>query len=154
MTIHLEGLAPLLAQLTNLAQLRRVARKMKAAAVHVKGKISHYPSPRHGPQPFVSDRQRRGFFYHLKHGDIEVPYIRGGRNSQRLGASWTTTSRDSGLTQIIGTNVGYAKLVQGPGEQTRYHATTGWPTTDDVITREQSTVVEYIRQGILEEIDG
>jgi len=127
---------------------------MKAAAVHVKGKISHYPAQRHGPQPFVSDPQRIGFFYHLNHEDITVPYERGGRNSQRLGASWTTTSRDGGLTQAIGTNVSYAKLVQGPGEQTHYHATTGWPTTDQVIAQEQATVIEYIRQGILEEING
>jgi hypothetical protein len=154
MTISLEGMAPLLAKIARVEQLRRVKAAMRAAALHIQGKIATYPGPGHRPQPFKSDKQRRGFFYHLRHGDIEVPYRRGSSpGSQKLGSRWTIAASNNGLTQTIGNNASYGPLVQGPQTQTAYHATTGWKTTDQVTRQEEATIVSYLEQAIRQELE-
>jgi len=153
MTIRIEGLSELLAKITRLSQLAGVKAALRVAALHIKGKVARYPAASHRPQPFVSDKQRRGFFYHLKHGDIEVPYRRGtSPGSETLGRRWTTEARNSGLTQVIGNNASYAQLVQGPERQTAYHAATGWQTTAQVAEQEAPVVIEYVRAAIENEL--
>ena len=152
-TIKIEGLTELLLQLKRVEQLERIKAAMRAAAVHLKGKIATYPGPGHRPQPFKTDKQRRGFFAKLKDGQIEVPYRRGASpGSQRLGTRWTIASRNSGLTQVIGNNASYGPLVQGPDKQTSYHATTGWRTTEQVVETERETVVNFLRKAVEDEL--
>ena len=152
-TIRIDGLPELLAKITRLQQLNSVKTALRVAALHVKGKIAQYPPASHRPQGFVSDKQRRGFFAKLRSGEIEVPYRRGiSPGSQNLGQRWTTETRNGGLTQIIGNNASYAPLVQGPGQQTSYHATTGWKTTEQVAQQEGPAVVEYVRLAMEKEL--
>ena len=150
-TIRLEGAEALIRKITTLAQLKSMGAAVRAAAVLVRGKIAHYPQERHDRNDALygkSDKaakMRRGFFYHLRHGDIRVPYARGSPpGSKKLGGSWTIEGSNAGLTQTVGTNVSYARLVQGPELQTAYHKTTGWKTTDTVANEERKTVIDYL----------
>ena len=159
MTIRIEGLDKLLAKLTRLEQMARVKDALRSAAVHMRQRVAQYPPASHRPQPIGGEgderkRRLRGFFYHLNKGDIEVPYKRGSSpGSERLSGRWTIESRDDGLTQVIGNNASYGPLVMGPDKQTKYHAATGWPTTDKVTTKEKPVVVEYLRRAVQKEID-
>lgn len=153
MSIEITGLNELLSKLTRLEQLRRVQHALRAAALHVKGKIATYPPESHRPQPFQNDADRRSFFAKLRAGEIEVPYRRGvSPGSQKLGSRWTIAASDSGMTQTIGNNTSYGPQVQGPGQQIAYHAETGWKTTSTVAREEEALVVDYIRQAVIDEL--
>lgn len=136
--------------LDRLRQLRNTKLGLAVAALHLKGKMASYPS--HTPRPqaqYWSDKQRRGFFYHLKQGNIDVPYKRGmSRKSKKLGQSWTNEARNNGLTQVIGTAVSYAPLVQSAAKQTQYHKVTGWKTEKQVIADEAANVNKIVNQYI------
>jgi len=142
--IRIEGLDELIDKIETIEDLEFVKAGMVAAGKHIKGIMRAYPPVSRRPQPFVSDKQRRGFFAKLRSGEIEVPYRRGqSPGSQTLGRRWAQSARDGGLTQVIGNNAGYASLVQGP-EQTQYHKQTGWKTTKQVAEEERETVTNFI----------
>lgn len=146
--ITLEGYEELVAKLTTLEQMKQMAKAVKAAATHVKGKIATYPPVRRGPQPFKTDKSRRYFFWALRNGKIDVPYRRGASpGSETLGRKWTISAQDSGLTAVVGNNVSYGRLVQGES-QTGYHKTTGWKTTEQVADEERETVVRMLVEEI------
>jgi hypothetical protein len=152
-TIHINGVDELIRKLDSIAKLREIGQVMRAAALHVKGKIDKYPPERHGSAiPSTdkwSDKQRRGFFAKLRSGEIEVPYRRGSSpGSKKLKTKWTTTLENGGLRAVVGNDTSYAPLVQGPGTQTAYHAMTGWQTTEQVMDAERETVQEMVREGI------
>jgi len=149
--IRIEGADAILKRITSLAQLRALRAPMKAAAIHIKGKIATYPGGNQHRKVDASQwsaKQRRGFFAKLRSGEIEVPYRRGASpGSERMGAKWTIAARDSGLTQVIGNNASYGPLVQG-ANQTGYHAQTGWNTVDKVAEEETPTVLSYLSAAI------
>ena len=147
--IRIEGLPSLQKIIRDVGSLRPVVVGMKAGAIHLKGKIAKYPQVSRRPQPFVSNKQRRGFFAKLRSGEIEVPYRRGtSPGSERLGQSWTVKARDGGLTQVVGTDTTYGQLVQDRLKQTLYHKTTGWKTTEDVTEQEGNEVVRGVKREI------
>jgi hypothetical protein len=150
MTITIKGIEHLTAKLTALSGMGEVKSAIQKAGYHVKGKIATYPSGgQHRPQPFTSAKQRRGFFYHLKKGDIQVPYRRGmSPGSKAMGRKWTVKATDGGLTATVGNNVDYGPLVQGPNSQTRYHQKTGWKTTTQVMDDERDTVQKYVQEAV------
>src|SRR3990172_8294245 len=103
-----DHLGPKLKRFINLQAYRH---GMTAAAEHVKGQIQTYPRVRRGPQPFKTDKQRRGFFAKLKAGVIDVPYRRGiSPGSQRLDTKWFV-SMLSYLPPSILNNPSYATFV-------------------------------------------
>lgn len=55
-------------------------------------RITKYPPPFRGSQPFVSDKQRRFFFYALHAGIIRVPYQRTGTYL----SAWSITKTKDG----------------------------------------------------------
>lgn len=121
---------------------------LAAGANYLKAQLAAYPPERHAPQPFVSDRQRRGFFAKLRSGEIEVPYRRGrSPGSRKLGQSWRV--RSSPLEAVVGTTVSYAPLVMARGDQTRYHRATGWRTAEDVQERDGERAVEIVKETVL-----
>lgn len=140
--------------LTALAQMRGLRRGLAGAAVHLQGKAATYPGERHAPQPFVSDAQRRGFFARLRSGEIQVPYVRGfAPTSEQLGQRWTVEERDGGLTQVIGNNASYARLVQGAGRQTYYHRVTGWKTDEQIMSEEAPRVYQIVNAEIAADVE-
>ncbi|MCA0455654.1 MAG: hypothetical protein LCI00_16885 [Chloroflexi bacterium] len=142
------------AALKNAMNARGLKLGLAAAALDIKAEFTKYPQHKPRPQaPYWTPKQRRGFWAKLNKGEIEVPYVRGSsKNSQKLGQSWTTEARNSGLTQVIGTAVGYARLVQSAAKQTRYHKKTGWRTEKQIMQAEApkaiKTITFYIQRDI------
>jgi len=154
-SIKAEGLDELIAKLDSLAAMRRVKAAIKQAGVYLKGKVAEYPTVSRRPNPLIKldPKVRRGFFYHLKNGDIEVPYRRGmSPGSQKLGQSWTVRSQNSGWRAVVGTNASYAKLVQDSAKQTSYHRGTGWITTKQTVQLYGDQAVDQIRQALKQEV--
>lgn len=97
---------------------------------------------------FPSLAASRGFFWHLKNGDIGIPYRRTGT----LGKSITSrVQRDPNAILIyIGTKVPYAALVIGSqAEQAPYHRGTWTPLRAD-IERGIDGVANVIRVSLVE----
>ena len=159
--IRIEGADALIKRLTTIQQMRHVKAAIKAAAIFLKGKIQKAPPVirrrnmrLYGNSPEAA-RMRRGFFYHLKHGDIEVPYIRGqSRNSKKLSQSWTVDSANMGFAAIVGTSVSYAPLVQDRDEQASYHTQSGWVTVQGVRNIHGSRAIEFVEQALKREVEG
>jgi hypothetical protein len=100
---------------------------LKQAGDEFVERMSDYPPERHGKHKFKSDKERRGFFYYLRRGLIEVPYRRGqSPRSERLGKKWVVTRLTGGHWLVYNT-ASYAPLVHGR-KRTRYHKRTGWLT--------------------------
>ena len=152
---RLDGYDDLLRKLETLAQLRQVEAAVKAGAAHLAGKMKVYPARRRMTRKsvygssFVSDRQRRYFFYALKKGLIQVPYRRGqSPGSRNLKQTWTSRVYNNGLTGEAGTNTPYAGYVQGEGIQSKYHAAAGWKTEATILAEESDTVLGFIHDAI------
>jgi hypothetical protein len=157
--LHIEGLDALLAKIDRLAQLRWVGGALLDGGAHLKTALQVYPDTNRLTRAsvygktFVSDKQRRFFFYAKSHGLIEVPYRRGSSpGSQNLKQQWTVAAYDNGLTVEIGNAVPYGPLVQGHARQTRYAKAVGWQTDQQVLDREAPAVVQYVKDAIVEEL--
>ena len=148
-SIQIEGLEKLTAGLTKLEQLTRVKAEVQNAGRFVQGKLREYPVKVPMPNPLIraNDKVRRGFFYHLKHGGISVPYKR----TTNLADKWTVQARDGGWTAVVGNNVGYAQLVQGP-KQTFQHRASGWLTVTQAASVYAPRVEFMIRTALEKEV--
>lgn len=156
--ITIEGADVLLARLTTLAQLKGVGVVIKAAALHLKGKLDQAADSTQGQshhaQPFKSEKSRRYFFWALKQGKIEVPYRRGmSPNSEKMSHGWSIITSNNGLTATIRNGASYGSLVMGDGKQAQYHRITGWKT-DAQIVEENSAEVSALVMTYLEKIVG
>ena len=129
--ITVEGADLLIAKLTTLSQFNKVRAREGAEANFLRSKLKHYPKKVYSPNPLIKSdpKVRRGFFYHLKHGDIRVPYHRG----YKLRNSWAVSQSTDGFTAWIGNNTPYAELVQSQEFQTRGHKWSGWLTDKGAI---------------------
>ncbi len=134
MSVKILGIKDLYSRLGKAAAEETLVKPMHEAMNHIKTPISHYPA-KHGNAPvkFVSEKQRRYFFWALNSGKITVPYKRG----RTLGNSWSSARvrirrTKNGIFGRIGTNVPYAQLVQWRQTQAlRFRGI--WTTTDDVV---------------------
>jgi phage gpG-like protein len=159
-TIRIEGTEELIKRIDSLAKLNKVKASIHQAAIFLEGKVKEYPTRSSRPNWMLrgnSDKARRmraGFFYHLKHGDIEVPYRRGqSPRSEKLGQSWTTQTENQGFRAIIGTGVSYARMVQDSARQTSYHRQTGWITTNQVEKLYGQQAINQIEQALQREVN-
>ena len=152
-SLRIEGAERLKRKLAAVEKGARVG--LKAAALHVQGELKNTKPPAsraHRPQPFKTNKQRRGFFAKLRSGQIQVPYRRRmSPGSQDITHSWTQKAEQRGLRQVVGTNVSYASYVQGP-HQTSYHRKTGWKTAAQILEAERSLVERNIMQSIEREM--
>jgi len=138
-------------KLKRLINLQAYRHGMQAAAEHVKGQVATYPRVRRGPQPFKTDKQRRGFFAKLKAGVIDVPYRRGiSPSSQRLDTKWFVFML-SDLRASIVNSATYATLVHDRRHQSRYHQETGWKTAQDVA--EDPAVLSAVERILQKTVD-
>lgn len=154
--MHWEGLNELVDKLDDLSKLTKTKAAVKAAAIFLEGKLKDYPTAQHRPNPLIKldPRVRRGFFYHLKKGDIEVPYRRGmSPGSQKLGQSWNVRTENQGFRAIIGTSVSYAKLVQESAHQSSYHRRTGWITTKQTVLLYGKQAVDMVESALRSEVN-
>lgn len=99
-------------------------------------------------QTWKSAKQRRYFFFALRHGLIQVPYRRGiSPGSQRLGRSWAAKQLTD-TSVAIGTNVTYARMVKDEGAQTKYMKAVGWTTIQQDLARGQRAVFDAMNTVI------
>lgn len=153
--LEIEGLDALYAKLDRLAAMRRVSGALLAGGAMIKSAMQLYPAQValtrksvYG-RSFVSDRQRRFFFYALKKGILHSPY----RRTNVLGNKWTVEAQDGGLTVEVGNNTPYGPYVQSARLQTKYHKAAGWQTDAAVLERQAPAVVGLVRDAIQAEID-
>ena len=143
--VEIKGIPEFNKLMKEVGSLRPFKVGLKAGGFHLKGRIARYPRVSRRPQPFVSDKQRRGFFAKLKSGEIEVPYRRGiSKGSERHNQSWTVKGRKSGLEQIVGSDTTYGRLLQDAKKQTAYHQGTGWITIQQTAKKEQAPVSKVV----------
>ena len=150
MEIRVEGADELVRKLTKLEQMERVKAEVQSAGRFLQGKLREYPRKAQVPNRLIAsnDRVRRGFFYHLKKGDISVPYRRTGD----LGKKWTVQARRSGWEAVIGNNLPYVqKYVQG--RQTFQHQASGWLTVAQATSVYAPRVEGMIRAALEREVN-
>lgn len=151
----IEGLAQLLVTVEELRDLVPARAALRAGALMLRGALAAYPPASRRPQPLRTDRQRRGFFYRLHHGLIDVPYRRGSSpGSETLGRRWTIGEEDDGRRQVIGNNARYGRPVQDADYQTAYHRDTGWPTVQGVEESEGPKVFDLVKAYVDEHLAG
>ena len=132
-SIDIKGEHEIIKLAREIQTLRPVKSGLRAGASFLKGKIARYPMVRRRTMNFVSDQQRRHFFWLMNTGRIEVPYRRGiSEGSERHGQSWTVQERRGGLTQVIGSDTSYGPLLQSRDQQTEFHREGGWETVEDL----------------------
>ena len=149
--IRIEGLEELSKKITTLESMVPVKAGMKAAALHVKGKIATYPPSSEANVPKTS-----GSWYERGYGTKWVGGTGGKKTSEMLGrssgmssdfGSWKSKSTRNGLTWVIGNNVSYGPFVQGE-KQAAFHKRRGWLTTDQVAKQETAHVTKFVKDHI------
>ena len=149
-TIRVEGAEKLLAGLTKLEQMQRVKDEVQAGGILLQSKLQHYPKKAKVGNPLIrsNDRVRRGFFYHLKHGNISVPYNR----SYTLQSKWTSQPRKGGWEAVVGNKApDYKHLVQG-SRQTFQHKASGWLTVAGAVETYGPQIQARIRAALEKEV--
>lgn len=107
-----------------------------------------YPPKSTGKVQFVSEKQRRFFFWALSEGIITVPY----RRTRNLANSWSRTvaAMPGGVVGDVGSNSGHApynRRVQDRTVQARIHRG-NWPTVQDVTERSTGEVNAFFAARI------
>lgn len=156
-TIRIEGIDEIAKKIRSLEEMKHVKGAIYKAAQFIELRLrASYPEKPHRPNPMIklNPKVRRGFFYHLKEGNIEVPYRRGASlTSEDLQNSWTTRQENQGWRAVVGTNVSYARLVMDRSKQTQYHKVTGWPTVDDIAEKYGKQAIDIISQALKQEVE-
>lgn len=152
--IEVKGAKELVAKLTTLAKMEKVRAQIDGEAEYLRGLLQEYPANAHGPNPLLhgkgdkANKMRRGFFWHLKNGDISVPYKR----QYDLQASWKVTKTGAGwVASVESNNVAYNSWVQG-SDQTTGHANSGWLTVDKAKEDNEAGIIERITAALEEEV--
>lgn len=150
--IRVDGVSELVRRIETIEQFKRVRAAVHMAGRHMQGVMRDYPTNRHGPNPLIRSNAnvRRWFFYHLKKGNISVPYKR----THDLKRMWTVKMVDNALTAHVGNNTKYWPLVQSAANQTFGHARSGWITEEQAVRQESDTVIAYIRDALVREVGG
>ncbi len=149
--IRTEGDAALLVKLERLKSLQHARAGLLAGGKHIRSLMAEEPAERHVPQPFKTDKQRRGFFAKLRKGEIEVPYRRGrSPGAKGLSKSWHLDVEDDGNRVVVSTNVPYARVVQDEdyAKYSHYHKATGWPTKQKALREELPAILKYVKDGL------
>ena len=145
-TIRINGMDELMKKINNLEQMDGVKHAMRAAALHVKGKIAEYP-----PESDANRAGRIPSWYERGWGtkwNLAGGGTGGVKTSETLGRRWTIGQRNNGLTQIIGNNASYGPAVQDERNQAAFHKQRGWKTIQDVAKDEADEVLKFIQHEI------
>ena len=145
-SIDIKGLDKAVAKLVKAGKLKELGGALKAAGLHVQGKINVYPAATEANSPGnpTGKWYERGFGSKWQRKDGSI----GGRKtSETLGRKWTVDQPDS-FSVVIGNNVSYGPWVQDPEKQTSFHAEHGWKTTAQVAKEETHAVMDFIRKEI------
>jgi len=150
----IQGLSSLLKRLRKLEALKPITAALKLAGAHVMGFMQKYPAASHRKITFKTAKQRRYFFYALKHGKIEVPYRRGqSPGSRNLKQQWKVI-KENPLRVVVENNSPYAHWVHSAKDQSFYHKTTGWPTDEAALKEARPIVEREVQRAIQATLSG
>jgi hypothetical protein len=124
---------------------------VKAATLHVKGKIAKYPPSTAANQPKVYHAGQWNTWYERGWGTKWATASgswKGKKSSEMLGKKWTIEMRNDGLTGVVGNNVSYGPYVQDTERQAAPLKRIGWKTTGQVVDEERETVLKFIQDEI------
>lgn len=149
LTVEVQGLEEAIRRFGDTGLVRSVLKDAMHKAVYfLHERLAKYPPPPAGFHvEFVSERQRRYFFWALRTGEIVVPYRRTGT----LGRLWTTKVEGQGadLVGTVGNAVPYARYVMGEGMQAAVHQGR-WPTAESVARESTPQIVGYFSEAMEE----
>jgi len=144
-SVTIKGYSELMRQVKALQSPTWLRRGIhRAVETVVKPIAQTYPPESHRPQPFVSDRQRRGFFAKLRSGEIQAPYVR----TNTLKNNWQTKQL-SGTASALENDTSYGGWVQGNERQTRYHQGTGWNTETKIAKEAGPGIIKLLDAEVL-----
>ena len=153
-TETIKGMNKLNRKLDALAKLKGAKRGLKAGAEHIEGTIKEYPNKTTANSP----GNPTGRWYERGWGPRWLRKrsgtVGGRKTSETLRTKWSTKSRNSGLTQIVGNAASYAKYVHSAEDQAGFHGDRGWLTDEQVIDQEGPTVLDFIEKEIERELSG
>ena len=154
-TVEIEGLDALIKKLDNLGQLRQVHAGIRSAGVYIKGLMTKYPPSTAANRPAGPGsrwyKRGTGSFYWRIRDNAKVSY---GKKSEVLSSKWFSKYNQSKYESRIGTNVSYAKYVQGPrGLQAKALKKIGWKGIDVVAKEEKKKVAKYVFDAVKRAID-
>lgn len=143
----IDGVTETIGHLRNVAPLSVLRPPMEESVNLLLAYIQDYPGPPQRPYPQMlrTEKQRRYFFWALRNGLIQVPYVRRGK----LGQSWTTnvTATGNSLHGIVGTNLKYAVYVQNSQRQAVIHQQ-NWRTDRMAVEANRAEILERFRAAI------
>lgn len=102
------------------------------------------PFQAHAPQPFVSDKQRKFFFWALRNDRIEVPYKRTGA----INVLWEVTTLSNGNTKVASKRKNAKYVIGESAEQSRYHAG-NWLSVTEVAEQVEAGPGQGIAERVL-----
>ncbi len=145
--MEVNGVSEVVGHLRNIAGIQVLRPPMEESVNLLLAYMQDYPGPPQRPYPQMlrTEKQRRYFFWALKNGLIQVPYVRRGK----LGQSWTTsvTATGNGLHGIVGTNLKYAAYVMNSERQALIHRQ-NWRTDRQAVEVNRAEIVERFRVAI------
>ena len=149
--VEIKGMDKLLRKLKSFEDMKKVIPGLEAGANHIEGVVKEY-----APKSEANTPGRAGGWYERGYGPkwLRKDGTWGGRKtSERLREQWAVTSKNRGLTWIIGNSVSYAKYVHGD-EQAGFHAARGWKTIYDVARDESDTVLKFVKDRVDKILEG
>ena len=136
------------AKLRKLSDLSFLRPAIKAAGVHIHGKVSEYPPSTNANSPANRRWYERGWGSKWRRSDGSI----GGRqSSEDLGPSWTSKV-ETNTRAVVGNDASYAKWVQGGDTQASAMKRIGWKTTDTVVKEESDEVLKEIQKAVDREL--
>lgn len=135
--IDISDLQKKMAQVTGPDLVRAIAGAVAKEAVEPELAKEPFRAQPYKKMQFVSAKQRAFVMAAIRTGDIQIPYRRTGAIG--ISEQHQTTN---GIDVVV--PVEYSDLVRTKGKQARYHADTGWPTTDDIAAKLEGDVAEVI----------
>ena len=154
-TVEFEGLDELIKKLEKLGKLDKVHAGIRAAGIYIKGLMTKYPPSTAANVPAGPGsswyKRGTGSFYWRIGDNAKVPY---GKKSEVLKSKWASKYDKNKFEVQIGTNVSYAKFVQGPkGTQSKALKKIGWRGIDVVAKKETKRVQEYVYAAVKRAIE-
>lgn len=139
-SVEIKGLDKAIDKLEKVAGMGPTKAALKAAGVHIKGKIAKYPPSSEANMP-----KQKGRWYERGYG---TRWPGGGRKtSETLGRKWTVQQK-RGLETVVGNNVSYGPYVQANEWQAAFHSRRGWKTIETVAEQEKDEVVKFVQKQI------
>ena len=147
--IQIKGIPELEKKLQSVLPAVKVG--IKAATLHIKGKIAQYPpaTQANAPKSYVPGQWNT--WYERGWGSkwaVASGGWKGKKSSEALGRKWTTDTRNDGLTGVVGNNVSYGPYVQDTERQATALKRIGWKTTGQVADEEKERVTEFIKDQV------